>query len=367
MKYKKQLISFRENLRSPMYTISGILLVGTLLFVFSCSKEIKNENQKQPDQTGFDQQVFIKALKDFKQKVVNYEENSMYKSSDWVSTDSALLLLEGTINYSHAFMTDSYKEELIENLTLVVPKTGNGDVDMEVLIQKYLDMKADITTVYYASNFENKGLVAVDLTETAQDEDEITYNVTVITGDRNNEPLLGGIEVDGPFEEGDNWWYGENVGKCDGSVTTSDAAEQLEDAMSDYMYDYNQSHGIYFTAPLQLHKFQGGDSYLKRPSDVMDNHCDYYMYNAWDYIGISDDTLCVEWSEMNLYFLYLKYWLYNKMKDSLNAANNWNYHPALVIDIFGDYDEGQGSYFHRGYYLFGYPYYYDEGEGPEEL
>ncbi|MEZ5195771.1 MAG: hypothetical protein R2764_05065 [Bacteroidales bacterium] len=368
MKYKKQLIAFHGKFKRLIFSISGILLVGTLLFVFSCSKEeMKSENQKQPIQSGFDPQEFIKTIKDFKQKVATYEENSMYKSGESVSTDSALLLLEGTINYSHAFTTDSYKEDLIENLTLVVPKTGNGDVDMDVLIQKYLDMKADITTVYYASSFENKGLVAVDLTETAQDEDEITYNVDVITGDRNNEPPPGGFGVDGPFEEGDNWWYGENEGKCYDTISVSDAAEELEDAMSDYMYDYNQSHGIYFTAPFQMHKFQGGDPYIKRPGDTEDNHCDYYMYNAWESIGISDDTLCVEWPEMNLYFQYLKYWLYNKMKDSLNTANNWNYHPASVIDMDGDYSSGIGSYYHRGYYLFGHPYYYDEGEGPEEL
>ena len=216
-------------MKKSLYLIPGILIAGTLLFLLSCSKqENKNQKQNQPARTTFKQRLLIKAIKDFKQKVADYEENSMYKSGETVPDDSAILLLEGTINYSHAFITDYYKEELVENLTLVVPKTGNGDVDMDVLIQKYLDMKADITTVYYASNFENKGLVAVDLTETAQDEDEITYSVDVITGDRNNDPPPGGFEVDGPFEEGDNWWYGENEGKCYDTITVSHAAEQLE-------------------------------------------------------------------------------------------------------------------------------------------
>ncbi|MCF8369572.1 MAG: hypothetical protein K9G76_11055 [Bacteroidales bacterium] len=342
-------------------------IISLVLIVFACSKE-KNisEDNQQPDQTHFEQQVFIKAIKDFKQKVANYEDNAMYKSGETVDAESAMLLLEGTINYSHAFITDLYDETLVEDLTLVVPKDGNGEVDMDVLIQKYLDMKADITAVYYASNFENKGLVVVDLTETEQSEDEITLNVGVVTGERGVDPPPN-PGVDGPFEAGDNWWYGEDEEKCYDTISVSDAAEELEDAMSDYMYDYNQSHGIYFIAPFQMHKFQGGDGYLRRAGDTEDNHLDYYMYFADDAIGISDDTLCVEWPEMNIYFTYLKYWLYNKMTDSLNEENNWNYHPVSVIDMEGDYNDDYEWYYHRGYYLFGHPWYYEEGDGPEEL
>ncbi len=68
-------------MRKTIHLIAGILVAGTILFVFSCSKEeIKNENNNQPAQTTFGQKVF-KAIKDFKQKVAYYEENSMYKST----------------------------------------------------------------------------------------------------------------------------------------------------------------------------------------------------------------------------------------------------------------------------------------------
>lgn len=347
--------------------VTFCLIAGMLLFVFSCSKEkTKSENQPQPAQTQFEQQVF-KAIKDFKQKVAYYHENQLYKSGETVSVDSSLFLLEGTINYSHAFMMDSYDEELIETLTLKVPKNGSGDVNMDVLIQKYEEMKAEITTVYHSSNFENKGLVAVDLSEAAQNNDEITFSIDVITGNRSNDPPPPGPGVSGPFEEGDNWWYGEDAGKCYDTTSYSDAAQELETAMSDYMYQYNTSHGISLFTSLVLHKFQGGESYLRRSGDVMNNHLDYYLYNAWENIGISDDTLCVEWPEMNIYFSYLKYWLYNKMMDSLQSQNNWSYHPAQVIYMVGEYNDNLGWYYHRGRFLFGHPWYSEEYEGPEEL
>jgi len=368
MKYKKQLISFHGKLKSLIFSISGILLVGTLLFVFSCSKEeITNENQKQPAQVNFEKKVFIKAIKNFRENVACYEENSGYKSGETVNTDTALLLLEGTMNLSHSFTTDSYNEYLAEDLTLVVPKNENGEVDMDVLIQKYLQMKADITTLYYNSNFENKGLVIVDLCETGQTGDEITMNVEVVTGDRTNEPPPP-PPVNGPFETGDNWWYGENAGKCYDTTTTSDAAQELHAAMSQYIYNYNQSHGIETFFPVQTHYFKGGDKKsLRRPNDVMDNHLDFYMYNAYDEYGISDDTLCVEWTEMNNYYSYLRYFLYTKMKDSLQALNSWCYQPAQITSMIGVYEEEGEHYCHKGYFVFGFPWYSEEGEGPEEL
>ena len=355
-------------MKKSLYLISGILIAGMLLFFFSCSKdEIKSENQNQPAQTTLEQQVF-KAIKDFKQKVAYYEENSMYKSGETVNADSAMLLLEGTINFSHAFTSDLYNEFLAEDLTLVVPKNENGEVVIDVLVQKYLEMKADITTVYYNSSFENKGLVVVDLLETARDDDEITISVAVITGDRSNDPPPPDPQLGGPFEAGDNWWYGENEGKCYDTITTSDAAQELFAAMSQYIYDYNQSHGIATFFPVQTHYFMGGDKKaLRRPNDVMDNHVDFYMYNAYDEYGISDDTLCVEWPEGNLYYQYLKYLLYNKMKDSLQSNNYWCYQPAQIIDMQGIYSQVDEHYFHYGYFLFGHPWYWDEGEGPEEL
>lgn len=344
------------------------LFAGILIFVFSCSKERnKSENVQQPAQTQLEQKA-IKAIKDFKEKVAYYRENPGYKSGETVIADSAMFLLEGTINYSHAFMMDSYDEELIENLTLIVPKTGSEEVDMVVLIQKYEEMKTEITTLYYNSNFENKGLVAVDLSETSQNDDEITFNVDVITGNRSNDPPPPDPGVSGPFEAGDNWWYGENAGKCYDTITDSDAAQELHVAMSNYIYQYNQSHGIYVFSPVQTHYFNGGNkNSLRRPNDVMDNHLDFYMYNAYDDYGISDDTLCVEWPEMNLYYQYLRYFLYTKMKDSLQSNNNPCYHPAQIIDMEGIYNEEEEHYYHRGWFVFGFPLYYDEGEGPEEL
>jgi hypothetical protein len=270
------------------------------------------------------------------------------------------------MNYSHAFSTDYYDEVLKENTTLIVPKTSSGEVDMDVLVQKYNEMKSDITTNYQNSSFENKGLVIVDLTETSQTSNEITLDVAMFTGERSDDPPTEGIG--GPFGTGDDWWYGEDVGTCDGTIQYSDAAQELSAEMAKYIYYYNLNHGYVSFSSVQTVYREGGGSNVRRPTDPNppDNYIDYYLYNADDDYGtITNGVLCVENNEMNLYYSYLDYLLYTKIPDDLGANS---YRPIQIIDMQGDEDPlNDEHYYHYGWFQMGIPINTEDGEGPEEL
>ncbi len=353
-------------MRKSIFIIAALLICGIMVFV-SCSKEeVKSKN---PETTvlSSDNLEVIKTIKDFKQKVAYYQENPSYKSGEAVTTDDALVLLEGTMNYSHAFTMDYYDEVLMENITLMVTKTISGEVDMDELIEKYNEMKSCITENYENSNFSNKGLVLVDVSETSQTESELILDVAMVTGDRNDPPVDG---IGGPFSLGDDWWYGEDAGTCDGTTqTSSDAAQKISAEMAKYIYHYTINHGILFYMYPTTEYRKGGDLGLRRPYDPnpQDNYMDYYLYNAdTAYGSITNDVLCVGLTEMNLYYSCLEYLLYTKIPDEISTT--YNYKPAQIIDMQGIQDPlNFGHYYHEGSFLFGVPYYYDEGEGPEEL
>jgi hypothetical protein len=351
-------------MRKSIFIIATLLISG-IIIVISCSKEeVQSTNPEQIAQSDDNQQI-INSIKDFKQKIAYYQENPGYKSGETISTDDALNLLEGTMNYSHAFSTDYYDEVLKENTTLIVPKTSSGEVDMDVLVQKYNEMKSDITTNYQNSSFENKGLIIVDLTETSQTSNEITMDVAMFTGERSNDPPTEGIG--GPFGTGDDWWYGEDVGKCDGTIQYSDAAQELSAEMAKYIYHYNLNQGYIGFSWVQTVTLQGGTPYLRRPNDPNppDNYIDYYLYNADSTYGtITNSVLCVENNEMNLYYSYLEYLLYTKLPDDiLNSLR-----PVQIIDMQGIEDPSiDEHYYHWGQFQMGIPINYEDGEGPEEL
>jgi hypothetical protein len=188
-------------MKKSIYIIS-ILAAGLLLMVYSCSKEeVQTAKSHENDLTPYEIQVH-NAIKGFKSTMEMHRENPHYKSGQVVSPDSALWLLEATINFSHAFPNEFYTEHEIEDLTLVIPKTSDGMIDMAVLTQKYDEMKSDITTVYYGSSFTDKGLVLVDLEEDSQTETELILSVQTVTGERGVDPGPGTPGVNGPFGVG---------------------------------------------------------------------------------------------------------------------------------------------------------------------
>ncbi|MEZ5197827.1 MAG: hypothetical protein R2764_16000 [Bacteroidales bacterium] len=96
-------------------------------------------------------------------------------------------------------------------------------------------MKQAVADVYHSSGFEGKGLAVVDLSETSQSPDEITITIQTVTGDKGNETPSPTLGVNGPFIQGDDWWYGELLGHCDPHTPSStDAAIKLYTAMNTY-------------------------------------------------------------------------------------------------------------------------------------
>ena len=342
----------------------SILAAGAIIIVFSCSKETtlneKVENNDKQQMSQYELKV-NKTIKGFKEKMVYYRENPHLKSGESVPADTALWYLEATINYSHSFPNEFYIEMQSDELTLMVPKNGSGEVDMVVLTQKYDEMKAEITNIYYNSGFEEKGLVLVDLSETSQTADEITFTAETVTGNKGPDPGPG------PFVEGDNWWYGEFRGHCFPHTWDTDASQELEQAMNDYIAEHNA--GLFFIDQTDRTR-KGGNENTLRPDDPepFNNVYDYYLYSAsTEYGTVTDEILCLNYMEMNVYYDYLKYLLYTKIP---NEDLPPGYRIEKIVGMDGTYEpvgDDDIHYFHEGTFKFGYPVGYEDGEGPEEL
>jgi len=310
-----------------IFILAGGILALTLILVISCSKEeIKSNDQNQEEKTPYEQQV-TQAIKDFKEKVTYNRENHGYKN-------------------------------------------GNGEVDMSILTQKYDKMIENVTTVYENSTFEDKGLVLVDLSEISQDENEIIINVQAVTGKGISDP--NPPVLDGPFEEGDDWWYGENVGHCyDPYVIVDDAANQIYQEALDLIPDPN---GNYYFINEFSFTIQGGDSDFQR-DQTPDNHLDYWLYYSIEGSTIpfdEEEVLCLEYTEMNAYYTYLNGLMFDYLPNTyLPNKYNLNGYSVEALNLVDDgknvVNNNVTEYFHKATFAFGIKVNYDESEGHEEL
>jgi len=342
-----------------------IAIMTTLWLLNGCTKEVEQVKQATGEKVLSEKSTQInRIIKGFISQMEVYRANPDVKSAQTISADSVLWYLESTINYAHTFPNDYYAGFETDTFDLMIQKNPDGRVDLSEITGKYEAMKAAVAQHYHDSGFPDKGLVLVDLEETSQTEAAIILQVLAVTGDGSGTPPPVG--VDGPFVEGDDWWYGEMFGKCTNHQIYDDAANQLCIAMNEYIPD--PSGNYYFIGLMQRTK-KGGDPDLRRPSDPEppDNVYDYYLYSAYTLYGpVGDDMLCLNYTEMNVYFQYLRYLLYFKIPVEELPED---YSVESVLWIVG-WPESIGlntHFFHIGNFQFGIKVHYEQGEGPSEL
>jgi len=345
------------------------VVIAAMVVFYSCGKQDAGDTLKFETTALSDQDVKINNLiKSFRTKMDYLKDHPEYKSGEVMEVDSAVWYLEATINYSHTFPNDYYGQMKIDTSYLPMILNSDGMADFEEVAQRYDEIKEQVRDYYYASGFEEKGLISVDLMLEPLKSDEVTLKVITVTGEKTNTPPPG-FGIDGPFVEGDDWWYGESGGKCLNHSFPGDAAYWLMFEMNNYIPDPNGNY--YFTNKFMVTR-KGGDDNIRRTGDSepLDNVYDYYLYSASEAIGIvDDDVLCLEYTEMNYYFLYLKYLLFTKLPVDLQLPPG--YCIELVFSMTG-YQEPIGGgndklYCHEGTFQFGFKVFREVGDDPTEL
>jgi len=345
--------------------LAMILLGGWMAIYFSACQKSGEEIAATPETeiTAFDIKVG-NAINSFIDKVAYQKENPGFKSLETISTDSALWYLESTFNYCYGFPNEFYKSFAIDTLSFSLLLSGS-EVNMTDLTDKFNEMIQEISTTYHAVAYDEKGLSLLNLAEATIENNLLHFTVQVVTGEKGEVPPSP--VLDGPFEDGDEWWYGEDEGKCEGPVIESDAAQQLMLAMNATLPDPEGN--FYVINPVEITK-KGGYPDLRRPGDIEDNLYDYYLFFGSEEIG--EVELCLNRNAMNTYYSYLTYLLKVKI---ITEELNPSYSLINIESMTGFWEPTVfdgiivKKYLHRGKFMFGIKVnYYVEAPGfPTEL
>lgn len=256
--------------------LSVVLTAG--IIIISCSK--KDDAVISDNSTGNYTEKAMNiwfALKSFKNKV-----NSETKTGTFITQDSAMFYLEGLFNVTHAQPGNSYHDLVGDSTWYNIEVNEQGLVSMDDVIATYNQMEADLNNQLANIDDDVKFLIAGDLQsiETSRSGDmELMLD---------NSLGRGQSELPYMFEEIDDWYYGNMLGRSDGAyLWESDAGEELE-----WRFNYIQN-------PQQLYFVATVDNWY---SDYPTNSNPYGDYRIWMRIDtflqgydedpiIHDDTL----------------------------------------------------------------------------
>lgn len=323
-----------------------------VLFTASCSKDAGEALVETPV-TAFDIKVG-NNINSFINNVAYQKANPGFKSLETISADSALWYLESTFNYCYGFPNEFYKSFTIDTLSFNLLLSGSK-VNMTDLTDKFNEMIQEISTTYHAVAYAEKGLSLVNLQEASVSEGLLQFAVQVVTGEKGEIPPSP--VLDGPFEDGDDWWYGEMAGRCDEFLLDSDAAQQLKSAMNATLPDPEGN--FYVINPVNISR-KGGEPNVRKETDPNppDNSYDYYLFYANEEIG--DVNLCMNRNIMNTYYSFLRQLLLNKIPNE--EFRQLNYSLINVINIQGTYKNivpnSIREYYHQGLFNYGIKIHY---------
>ncbi len=343
--------------------LTFIALVVGAVVLHSCSKQ---EITDQPV-TGNGEVTMSAADLEFQNKLVQFrdkvnyiKENPGFKSGEVLSVDSAVYLMEALFNYTYGYPEEMYSRSKTDTGTIVFQLDTDGNVTLEEVNLKLAELTNKVREFYYNSGFEDKGLILTGLEQKSVEGNELTVTFYSVTGNKGSSSY--------PFEEGDDWWYGKNWGKCDntpGSDTT-DAAELIESYIGisyilpppppGYRYTYVPDDPI----TLEGNEYQNPESSL--PDD---NYTDYLMYYATEAAGeLTDEVKCLEYEEMNFYVLGGLEIIGSLLPETLIKPSNWLFMSCDLEDFNDTDDDDIERVRHGGTFHYSYRYLVPESQDP---
>ena len=335
-----------------IYFLAAFAAIVVTVF-YACSKNESQLNQSSDNSRLSSRDIEVNRLINRMQDKMAYiRKNPAAKTDETVSADSALWYMEATINYEHGFPNKYYEEFQIDTTSVIVNKNSNGTVNLTELTQKYDEMKAGISTAYHSVAYADKGLAVVDLEKVSEDGSKIVISVKSSTGKVN--PVPDTLNTNAP----EDWWYGEEMGRCDIAGGLGDAADKLWNKLNIRI----QSEGnFYYIDEVDVY-FKGGDTLIKAINNNTepDNHLDYYLYyliKGTD-IPYSEDMKCIPDADMDTYYNYLEYLVYDYIPLTYIPDDYGYYHHQVVeCTLLNDKKIGDPQavekYFHQMWLIYG--------------
>ena len=194
-----------------------ITVVLMLSVLYSCKKGsgVVDTDPASPAYTPEAMALWSK-LNNFNQKI-----KSGLKTEEFISPDSAMWYLEALFNVQQA--KDTTFDDVVtyrRNYSLSV--NTNGTVNMSDVAIIYNQLVADLQTELQNIDADYKFLIIADLQESTMKSGDFEMELTAGLGIN---PLVYYEEI----TTDDNWYYGNMLGRCDGSYFgQSDAGQELK-------------------------------------------------------------------------------------------------------------------------------------------
>ena len=303
-----------KKMKKKLNFLSVIFLISLISFLNSCKKdELENDSD---NSLAFSEDQTENRIKDFIKNAIFTKEHSGTKSTqEDMETNDAIWNIEAALNYAYTNSQVSHSEYEIREIFLTLPKTDNGNISFDDVSAAFFKGLNSLNNELSEVSATLKDISIVDIEESENNSDAIILKQTFLIG-KGNRPFHI------PFTH--DWHYGEDLGRCDGSMAPIDAAAMLQGKLTSQIpmklnYSYNINVSLVILEPVQFDNstYSGGFNNLR----------DYLIFQR--NTGLPNFSTCITAADLNFYFDNMKDMMFNYNPDPGNKKLS----ECVVVDF----------------------------------
>ena len=273
--------------------LKPLLVAAVMVALASCEKEQTNTELVQGEAT-------LARIMDFKQQVDYYKANPAVKDGETVTLDEAIWNIEALFNLTYAYPELSYGHTVTADTMLYLPVGANNTVLLTDLTVFYGQMYDVVRDIYQSIDLDNKQFLILDVEAGELLGGQQTIKLHSVQGSvKGAQPEPEVPQMWEPFEDGPDWYYGEDRGRRDGSFYLEmDAADTLANMLNANLVHTAPNGFTYIYTQTMMKELGLGvhDVYSNNSYPGIGPYSEYYVENP------SEDDKWLDADHMNYYY-----------------------------------------------------------------
>jgi len=307
--------------------VFAVVTLTTAFVLTNCSKKdqvTQPESKTNATLTNPMDLALAKRIADFRQQIDKLRKSPDLKSNETMTIEDARWNIETLFNATYGFPDEVYCSTRHDSAILYLTVGDDGLVNVDDVAVNYDDCIDQVLDFYHNSGFTNKGFLFLTVKAGQVVNGSVGLKLNVVTGEK-----LPSLPAWTPFGYGDNWKYGEMLGKCDGSFfNESDGAKQIEVQINmrrPVIHVTPPQRIIYIMDPMSPYKLDGHEF----KNSFNENLIFYYESPT----PITDEERCLSYAKMNFHYFGEDEVIYDRMPAAYNRSANWTFMNCYIEGV----------------------------------
>lgn len=336
-------------------SMSVALVVTVAVAVVSCQKEPASEQHGTVTDYARELEAgnqFLERIVSFGNLLESYANGDDGRETMYMAMSEAMVSIEALFNYTYSNLNETYGQTVALDTTLHLLVTVDDSVAMPELATFYGRMHNAVRDLYHSVSLPDKRFLILDVEEGTVQNGKKAILLHTVQGSVAPDVFaqrVGQI----PFGEDDCWYWANNMGNCDGTISEGDAGQEIARVINDELTPIPPQGAIYYYSPVIMVRCDDPRSYpYQNPlfndpyGSGVPTYCAFYLESP-----IDNDDLKLDSVLLNFHYFGEKELILNRLPPENVIPQDYKF---FLVTIDGNINGPLNSIGHNNLVYYGF-------------